>query len=117
MRAFRFTAALLTGTAVAVALVATGTDLTIDPDSGAVLVTGEMPAFAEGDPNSGVPARIVAAATTGEELLAVDATTGALARLDEDGSLTTIGSLGVVLTDGAGLDATPNGELYLTVPG
>ncbi len=98
-------------------LVATGTDLTIDPAADAVVATGPSPAFADGDPNAGTPARIVAAATVDGDLLVVDATTGVLARLLDDGTLATLGPLDVVLTDGAGLDATPAGALYLTVPG
>lgn len=98
-------------------LVATGTDLTVDPVTGSVVATGPPPAFADGAANAGAPARVVAASSWGGELLAVDATTGTLCRLGADGTLTTIGPLDVVLTDGAGLDASPDGTLYLTVPG
>jgi hypothetical protein len=60
---------------------------------------------------------VLAIASTPAGLLAVEGTTGNLVRLGADGRLTTIGPLGVGLTDGAGLDATPDGTLYLTVPG
>jgi uncharacterized surface protein with fasciclin (FAS1) repeats len=98
-------------------VVATGLDVTIEPASGTVVAAGPPPQFGPEDVNAGAPPRIVAIASVGDELVALDATTSALARLGPDGILSTLGPVGVTLTDGAGLDATPSGTLYLTVPG
>ena len=98
-------------------VVATGLDVGVDPATGAVVASGPPPAFGPDDPHAGVPARVLAIASTSDGLVAVEGTTASLVRVGEEGRLTTIGPLGVGLTDGAGLDATPDGTLYLTVPG
>lgn len=99
-------------------VVATGTNLRVDASSGAVSSAMAPPAFATGDVNDGARPRIVAIASapTGDPF-ALDATTSSLARLGDDGILTTIGTLGVSLTDGASLDVAADGTIYLTVPG
>ena len=98
-------------------VVATGLDVGVDPATGAVVASGPPPAFGPDDPHAGVPARLLAIASTSGGLVGIEGTTASLVRLGEEGRLTTIGPLGVGLTDGAGLDATPDGTLYLTVPG
>jgi hypothetical protein len=98
-------------------IVATGLDVTVEPGTGEIVARGPAPSFAPGDPNAGTPPRLLAVASTPHGVLAVEGTTASLARLDADGRLTTLGPLGTGLTDGAGLDATPDGTLYLTIPG
>jgi hypothetical protein len=98
-------------------VVASGLDVAVDPATGTVVTAGPPPSFGPDDRHAGVPARVLAIASTPGGLVAVEGTTASLVRVGEEGRLTTIGPLGVGLTDGAGLDATPDGTLYLTVPG
>jgi Domain of unknown function (DUF4394) len=98
-------------------VVASGTDLVVDGTTGAVVATSPAPAFAGDDEHAGSPARVLAVASSGDGLLAVEGVTESLVRLGADGMLTTIGRLGITLTDGAGLDVSPDGAVYLTVPG
>lgn len=113
-------------------LVTTGTNLRIDVDTGAVATDGATgapeigtaAAFATGDANEAATPRVVAAAFGAPDggapvLYTVDAATGSLGRIDSpaDGVVTTIGGLGVILSDGASLDISASGVAYLTVPG
>lgn len=98
-------------------VVATGLAAVVDLVTGAIIETSAPPAFEAADPNEASPARVVAIASFGGVVYAVEAVTGTLTRLGGDGTLATIGPLGVTLTDGAGLDIADDGTALLTVPG
>jgi uncharacterized surface protein with fasciclin (FAS1) repeats len=113
--------------------VATGQNLRLNPDTGAVgtnpdsgapTIDGTL-AFADGDDNAGTDPYVVGAAYTNSvagatrtRLYVVDAATGTLAIQDppNDGVLNTVGPLGVELTDAASFDIAANGETLLAVP-
>ncbi|MET0146872.1 MAG: DUF4394 domain-containing protein [Ilumatobacteraceae bacterium] len=102
--------------------VATGHDVTIDATTGNLVDVGEGLRYAEGDAGAGSEPRIVALAFAldgSDRLYAVDAAAGALVTLDDpdDGALTTIGPLGVTLTDGASFDISSSGTAVLANPG
>ncbi len=99
--------------------VATGQNLSLDPTIGEATAGGQL-AYARGDPNATATPRVVAAAYTPEgDLFAVDVANGVLARQApaDAGTLTTIGPLGVTLTDGASFDIAGSGEALLASPG
>jgi len=99
--------------------VATGQNLSLDPATGEATAGGQL-AYARGDPNAAATPRVVAAAYTPDgDLFAVDVATGVLARQTpaNAGTLTTIGPLGVTLTDGASFDIAGSGEALLASPG
>jgi uncharacterized surface protein with fasciclin (FAS1) repeats len=99
--------------------VATGQNLSVDPATGEAAADDEL-AYRRGDPNASATPRVVAAAYTPDgDLFAVDVATGVLARQAPAaaGTLTTIGPLGVNLTDGASFDIAASGEALLASPG
>jgi uncharacterized surface protein with fasciclin (FAS1) repeats len=99
--------------------VATGQNLSVDPATGEATADGEL-AFGRGDPNAATAPRVVAAAYSPDgDLFAIDVATGVLARQAPAGAgtLATIGSLGVNLTDGASFDIAASGEALLASPG
>jgi hypothetical protein len=99
--------------------VATGQNLSLDPATGEATAGGQL-AYARGDPNAAATPRVVAAAYTPDgDLFAVDVATGVLARQApaNAGALTTIGPVGVTLTDGASFDIAGSGEALLASPG
>ena len=57
--------------------------------------------------------------TANGELYGVDAATGNLVHQSppDAGLLTTVGPLGIVLTDGASFDISPDGQALIAVPG
>ena len=100
--------------------VATGEQLLIDPATGVLAATAAPTAFRPGDVNAAATSRVVAIAHGEDGVYGVDVTTGSLVWQDppDDGELTTIGALGVDLTDGASLDiASATGQALLAVPG
>jgi uncharacterized surface protein with fasciclin (FAS1) repeats len=99
--------------------VATGQNLSVDPTNGEATVHGDL-RYGRGDRNAGATPRVVAAAYSPRgRLFAVDVASGTLARQDpaDDGTLATIGPLGVELTDGASFDIASSGEALLASPG
>ena len=99
--------------------VATGQNLSVDPATGTATVNGDL-TFAQGDANAAATPRVVAAAySSAADLFVVDVATGSLARQapPDDGTLTTIGALGVDVTDGASFDIGASGEALLASPG
>ncbi len=98
--------------------VATGQNLSVDPTSGDATENGEL-AYARGDPNAAATPRVVATAYRPDgDLFAVDVATGVLARqAPAAGTLTTIGPLGVTLTDGASFDIAASGDALIASPG
>jgi uncharacterized surface protein with fasciclin (FAS1) repeats len=99
--------------------VATGQNLSVDPATGDATVNTDL-AYTRSDSNAGAAPRVVAAAYSPDgDLFAVDVATGSLARQApaDDGSLRTIGPLGVDLTDGASFDIAASGAALLASPG
>jgi uncharacterized surface protein with fasciclin (FAS1) repeats len=99
--------------------VATGQNLSVDPATGAAAALGDL-AYEQGDTNAAAMPRVVAAAySPAADLFVVDVATGSLARQapPDQGTLTTVGPLGVDVTDGASLDITDSGEALLASPG
>ncbi|MET0458914.1 MAG: DUF4394 domain-containing protein, partial [Ilumatobacteraceae bacterium] len=91
---------------------------TVDADAESVI--GQPIAYDPADAGAGTTPRVVALAFTANgELYAVDAATGSLVHQDppDAGVLTTVGPLGVDLTDGASFDISPTGQALLAVPG
>jgi hypothetical protein len=105
--------------------VATGEHLLVVLATGAIDADGESTvgqplAFAPADGNAAVTPRVVAAASTANgELYVVDAATRSLARQDppDDGMLTTVGLLGVEISDGASFDISATGLALVASPG
>ena len=98
--------------------VATGQHLSVDSATGAASAHDDL-AYGQGD-TAAVPPRVVAAAYSPEaDLFVVDVANGALVRQapPDDGTLTTIGPLGVDVTDGASFDIAASGEALLASPG
>jgi len=113
--------------------VATGQNLRLNPDTGAVgtnpdtgarTIDGNL-AFAEADVNAGTAPGVVGAAYTNSvagatetQLYVVDSVTSSLAIQDppNDGVLNTVGPLGVSVTEGSSFDIAPSGEALLSVP-
>ncbi|MET0910301.1 MAG: DUF4394 domain-containing protein [Ilumatobacteraceae bacterium] len=91
---------------------------TVDADAETVI--GQPVSYDPADESAAIAPRIVALAFTANgELYGVDAATGNLVRQDppDAGVLTTVGPLGVDLTDGASFDISPTGQALLAVPG
>jgi uncharacterized surface protein with fasciclin (FAS1) repeats len=98
--------------------VATGQNLSVDP-TGVATAHPDL-AYAAGDATAGTRPRVVAAAySAGSELYVVDVASGSLARQTppDEGTLSTIGPLGVNVTDGASLDISASGDALLASPG
>jgi hypothetical protein len=96
-------------------------NLRLNPNSGAAIVDGPL-AYGDGDPNDGADPRIAAAGytnnfsgTTTTALFAIDAELDILALQNppNNGTLETIGPLGVDVTDQLGFDITPRGVAYV----
>jgi len=114
-------------------VVATGQNLRLNPDTGAVgtnpdaaapTIDGTL-AFAEADVNVATAPRVVGAAYTNSvadaaetQLYVVDAATSSLAIQNppNDGVLNTVGPLDVSVTEGSSFDIAPTGEALLSVP-
>ena len=99
--------------------VATSQNLSVDSATGAATAHDDL-AYGQGDTNAAATPRVVAAAySPAAELFVVDGATGSLARQapPDDGTLTTIGPLGVDITDGASFDIAASGEALLASPG
>jgi hypothetical protein len=100
--------------------VATGEQLLVDPATGALARTAAPVTFRPDDVNAAATPRVVALAHGEDGVFGVDVATGSLVWQDppDDGQLTTVGPLGIDLTDGASLDiARATGQALLAVPG
>ena len=105
--------------------VATGEHLLVVPSTGTVdadaeSVIGQPVSYDPADAGAAVAPRVVALAFTANgELYAVDAATGNLVHQSppDAGLLTTVGPLGIDLTDGASFDISPTGQALIAVPG
>jgi uncharacterized surface protein with fasciclin (FAS1) repeats len=99
--------------------VATSQNLSVDPATGAATAHDDL-AYGRADTNAAATPRVVAAAYSLEaDLFVVDVASGSLARQapPDDGTLTTMGPLGVDVTDGASFDIAASGEALLASPG
>ena len=91
-------------------VVATGTRVAVDLAGGTVI---DLPALT-GDE---APPRIVAIAHDATRRYGIDAATDELVSIADDGTIDTIGPLGLDATDGASLDIGPDGVALLANPG
>jgi len=91
-------------------VVATGARFAVDPDSGDVT---ELPAPSADE----APARIVAIAHDATARYGIDAAADELVTIADDGTVDTVGPLGLDATDGASLDIGPDGVAVLANPG
>lgn len=96
----------------------------VNPDTDEPTIDGNT-AFADGDENADATPQVVGAAYTNNEdgaeettLYVVDAETDALAIQNppNDGTLNTVATLDVEITDGTSFDIAPSGEAFLSVP-
>lgn len=112
--------------------VSTGQNLRLNPDTGAVgtnpdtgaaTVDGDI-AYAEGDDNAANSPAVVGAGYTNSvagaeetQLYVIDARQDVLALQDppNDGTLNTVGALGVDVDGSSAFDITPDGDAFLTV--
>lgn len=105
--------------------VATGEHLLVVPSTGTVdddaeSVIGQPVSYDPADASAAVAPRVVALAFTANgELYGVDAETGNLVHQSppDAGLLTTVGPLGIVLTDGTSFDISPESRALIAVPG
>ena len=95
---------------------ATGERVSVDPQSGSV---DDLPSFdySEQDISAAAAPHVVAIAHNGRGRFGIDATADVLVAIADDGTLTTIGPLGIDVSDGASLDIAADGTAYLASPG
>ncbi|MBL8858030.1 MAG: DUF4394 domain-containing protein [Planctomycetes bacterium] len=105
----------------------TGQNLRLNPNNGALAATDTTLFYKAGDPNAGAAPRIVAVAYTDNfagtgktTLYGIDSALDVLVRIGgidgipspNGGELTTVGALGVNVSDLCGLDVSPNGGAF-----